>query len=353
MIRNIPIVWLALLGCSESHTPKTASESPPIEVIVPVAQAKPIRAGGLLDPSWQGSQCESGKTRLGLSFQPGTYWIKFRTAQEWNEGPIFDAPISMNYRIEFNTRSGETLRFFEETLEGLPDTGAWMWVPRDMPELSPGYVEVALSASVLVGGIVEEKNSTAEYLKSHSDGTFTSSSLWRFDRGHDYGACGWSSGQERAWCGGMGEAPAGEPSMKCPLEVTEGMACDGQFHTCCAPGGALWVCEAWGVFVLAYQCGGVARCGDGLAEFEEECDDGNDNDDDLCANDCTFTCGNGVVNGTEECDDGNHSNTDSCTNSCLNARCGDGFVQPGEACDPGAPGRVFCPDNCRLQQTMP
>ncbi len=363
MIRYIPILCFALLGCSESRTPKTASESPPVEEIVPIAQAKPSRAGGLLDPSWQGSQHESGKTELGLTFQPGKYWIKFRTAQEPSEGPIFDGAISLDYRIEFNTRAGETLTFFEETLEGLPDTGAWMWVPRDMPALGAGYVEVVLTATVFVEEVSgvppirhrapQEKTGRMEHLRFQSDGSFTTLSLGEFENGHDYGACGWDSSQRRAWCGGMGESPAGELSSRCPLEVTEGSPCDGQFHTCCAPGGALWVCESWGVYVLAYQCGGVARCGDGRVEFEEVCDDGDDDDNDLCANDCTLICGNGVVNGTEECDDGNDSNTDACTNSCLDARCGDGFVQPGEACDPGAPGRVLCSDNCRLQQTLP
>ncbi len=289
MIRNVPMLCVFLFGCSESRSPKTVSE-PPAEVIVPVAQPRAIRSGGLLDPSWQGNQCESGKTSLDLSFQPGTYWIKFRTVQESSEGPIFDAPISMNYRIEFSTRAGETLRFFEGTLEDLPDTGGWLWLAKDMPELAPGYLEAVLSATVFVGGVPEEKTLSTRFLKFQSDGTFTVVSHREFENAHDYGACGWDSGQGMAYCGGMGESPAGEPSTKCPLEVTPGTPCDGQFHTCCAPGGALWVCESWGGYALAYQCGGVARCGDGRSEFEEECDDGN------------------------------NSNTDACTNSCLNAR---------------------------------
>ena len=41
-------------------------------------------------------------------------------------------------------------------------------------------------------------------------------------------------------------------------------------------------------------------------------------------------CGNGTAEGNEECDDGNLSNTDDCTNACTQAACGDGFVQIGE-----------------------
>jgi hypothetical protein len=45
-------------------------------------------------------------------------------------------------------------------------------------------------------------------------------------------------------------------------------------------------------------------------------------------------CPNGTQQGLEECDDGNQDNTDACTNVCQLARCGDGFLQSGEQCDP-------------------
>ena len=75
------------------------------------------------------------------------------------------------------------------------------------------------------------------------------------------------------------------------------------------------------------------RCGDGVAEGAEECDDGNDVDDDVCHNDCTLTCGDGVTAGSEECDDGNDDDGDLCHNDCTLA-CGDGFFDTDtEECD--------------------
>lgn len=106
------------------------------------------------------------------------------------------------------------------------------------------------------------------------------------------------------------------------------------------------------------------RCGDGVVDAGEQCDDGNTNNNDSCTNECktptvvqarcgdnlcnrqgetcdgtaactgagqnaSFVCravgtaaectycGDGVVNGGEQCDDGNSNNGDSCSNSCL------------------------------------
>jgi cysteine-rich repeat protein len=45
-------------------------------------------------------------------------------------------------------------------------------------------------------------------------------------------------------------------------------------------------------------------------------------------------CGDGIVQGSEECDDGNDSNADACLNDCVRARCGDGFLREGvEECE--------------------
>lgn len=64
-----------------------------------------------------------------------------------------------------------------------------------------------------------------------------------------------------------------------------------------------------------------ARCGDGIVDPGEECDDGNNASGDGCSATCvTEFCGDGIVNnsGTEECDDGaNGDNGDGCTDSCL------------------------------------
>ena len=93
-------------------------------------------------------------------------------------------------------------------------------------------------------------------------------------------------------------------------------------------------------------CGYTARCGDGILDPEQEqCDAGEDNlgsdhgsqAGDCSASTCRFLpyCGDSQVDAPREgCDDGNLDNTDSCVNTCQPAACGDGFVGPGEACDP-------------------
>lgn len=90
----------------------------------------------------------------------------------------------------------------------------------------------------------------------------------------------------------------------------------------------------------------------GFLEKGETCDDGNENDDDACRNDCTFArCGDGVSRvdltgdqaGFENCDDADSLDSNACTNRCELARCGDGIrrrdLQAGEAgfeaCDDG------------------
>jgi cysteine-rich repeat protein len=69
----------------------------------------------------------------------------------------------------------------------------------------------------------------------------------------------------------------------------------------------------------------------------EQCDDGNQNQNDACKNNCTLNvCGDQIVNpAAEECDDGNTVNNDGCTNACRLPACGDGIVQTGEECDDG------------------
>jgi cysteine-rich repeat protein len=81
----------------------------------------------------------------------------------------------------------------------------------------------------------------------------------------------------------------------------------------------------------------AASCGDGFVGPGEGCDDGNDVDSDDCDNECTpLTCGNGVVEPPEQCDDGNDVGSDACLNTCVIASCGDGQVQAGvEECDDG------------------
>lgn len=92
-------------------------------------------------------------------------------------------------------------------------------------------------------------------------------------------------------------------------------------------------------------------CGDGLVNGGEECDDGNDNDNDACSNNCTMGCGNNIVNTGEFCDGAAEAPGVDCTLPCRTAPpqdsctcCGDDVLQAsaGEQCDgvifePGAP----------------
>lgn len=47
-------------------------------------------------------------------------------------------------------------------------------------------------------------------------------------------------------------------------------------------------------------------------------------------------CGNGLLESNEECDDGNHIDHDACSNSCRERMCGNAIVEPTEECDLGA-----------------
>ena len=77
-------------------------------------------------------------------------------------------------------------------------------------------------------------------------------------------------------------------------------------------------------------------CGDGILDPGEACDDHNVTSGDGCDANCTVTaCGNGVVTAGETCDDGNTISGDGCRASCTQEVCGDGIVDAGEDCDDG------------------
>ena len=86
----------------------------------------------------------------------------------------------------------------------------------------------------------------------------------------------------------------------------------------------------------AATTGTPAKCGDGMVADGEACDDGNADNTDDCLDTCVAAaCGDGFVQmGVEACDDMNADNTDDCLDTCVAAACGDGFVQTDvEACD--------------------
>lgn len=81
----------------------------------------------------------------------------------------------------------------------------------------------------------------------------------------------------------------------------------------------------------------VSRCGDGRLDPGEACDDGNASDADDCVDACAAaSCGDRHARaGVEDCDDGNDVAEDACV-ACRAARCGDGVVLAGaEECDDG------------------
>ena len=96
------------------------------------------------------------------------------------------------------------------------------------------------------------------------------------------------------------------------------------------------------------------RCGDGVPDADEICDDGNNVSADNCAGDCGSLeiCGNGVVDTAvgEACDDGNGLDTDGCRNNCTIAGCGDGVLNilNGETCDLGEANSNVADALCRL-----
>ncbi|MCF7844301.1 MAG: DUF4215 domain-containing protein [Kiritimatiellales bacterium] len=91
-------------------------------------------------------------------------------------------------------------------------------------------------------------------------------------------------------------------------------------------------------------------CGDSNVDLGEDCDDGNNSNTDYCTNVCNFAvCGDGYLwNVFEECDDGNVVNNDGCSSTCYAEEenyCGDGFIDPGEECEP--PGIFTCDFACQ------
>lgn len=84
--------------------------------------------------------------------------------------------------------------------------------------------------------------------------------------------------------------------------------------------------------VLVYE----DRCGNGVADAFESCDDGNVEPGDGCRTDCTNErAGDGIVDPSEECDDGNFVDGDGCDRNQTRTGCGNGIVTAPEICDDG------------------
>ena len=129
---------------------------------------------------------------------------------------------------------------------------------------------------------------------------------------------------------------------------------DLQGLPCTRPG------DEHGTIDVVFQPSGVARtrcvvagdgpvCGDGVAEGDEACDDGNGDPTDGCTNTCQVAiCGDSVLHqGTEECDTGGQSAT--CNSDCTVPVCGDGQTNTAvEQCDAGGGFSSTCNNNCTL-----
>ncbi|HEX5037108.1 MAG TPA: choice-of-anchor Q domain-containing protein [bacterium] len=94
-----------------------------------------------------------------------------------------------------------------------------------------------------------------------------------------------------------------------------------------------------------------AGCGDGAVNVGEACDDGGESA--ACNADCTASaCGDGVRNAAagESCDDGNTEAGDGCSATCQTEACGNGILDSGEACEDGnADGGDGCSSACQFE----
>ncbi len=100
------------------------------------------------------------------------------------------------------------------------------------------------------------------------------------------------------------------------------------------------------------------RCGDGITDpvAGESCDDGAQNGTDgMCTPTCdgVQVCGDGVVQGSEVCEDGNFIGGDGCSADCLSDEtCGNGYLDSvvGETCDDG---NTVDGDGCQADCILP
>jgi cysteine-rich repeat protein len=103
-------------------------------------------------------------------------------------------------------------------------------------------------------------------------------------------------------------------------------------------------CEPPGAAGCNLQCTHAVGCGNGIVEPGEACDDGNTDDCDGCTSKCTPTtgCGDGVRCGAEECDDGNTTSCDGCSDTCTK--------EEGAICGDGVV-NAACGEECDPPQT--
>lgn len=131
------------------------------------------------------------------------------------------------------------------------------------------------------------------------------------------------------------------------LDVDYGEICDA---------GADNSAKAYGPGACNTLCEPGPFCGDGYLNGTEQCDDGATNGTvaSLCSTTCELQCGNGVVDPGEACDLGTARNTGEyggCTSSCTKGPfCGDGRKNGTEQCDDGVNDGSYgtCKTDCTL-----
>jgi cysteine-rich repeat protein len=100
-------------------------------------------------------------------------------------------------------------------------------------------------------------------------------------------------------------------------------------------------------------------CGDSIIDpnVNETCDPPGDPagpNGNICRDDCTV-CGDGIMDEGEACDDGDADNFDECANDCtipVQPVCGDGNVDSalGETCDPPGTPSGLNGNDCREEE---
>ena len=94
--------------------------------------------------------------------------------------------------------------------------------------------------------------------------------------------------------------------------------------------------DANGQYAACNDACNVNICGDGVRGPAEQCDDGDADENNSCTSKCAPPrCGDGIVHMGEMCDDANTDETDTCTSRCMPPACGDGVVSEPEQCDLG------------------
>jgi cysteine-rich repeat protein len=106
--------------------------------------------------------------------------------------------------------------------------------------------------------------------------------------------------------------------------------------------GTMSECDSFGAYIpnasisVGFERLRHTVCGDGVVDPEEACDDGNFINGDTCTATCELpACGNAIVELGEQCDDGNTVNGDGCSITCEVNMCGNGVLEAGEECDDG------------------